>query len=109
VGLYLLLTVDARSSLREIRAAYSEAELDAARDPGPAPPVGTPEYTSWARARTTWEKARDARHHAGHRDTLAYGIFASWLGQAAFVGYLLSRTARRRLRPAGPGRASTSG
>ena len=110
VGLFLLLTVDARTELQKTRAAYSEAELASAKDPGPSPSAESPDYPGWTRARVLWESSRNERSNAGQRDVLGYVLAASWAAQAAFVAFLMLRTARRRqVRPGSPRRASTSG
>ena len=98
VALFLLLTMDARSGIREIEAAYRPDELEAAKRPGGAPEPGTPAYATWSRGVDLWEKAEAWRVHGRQVMLLRTGLVISFLILVGITGWGVNNLLRRRPR-----------
>jgi hypothetical protein len=77
--LYLFLSADARSDMTRIEAAWTPADLAAARDPGAPPHAGTPAYGPWLKRTQRWEAARVHDLDARLDDMLGGGMLVSLL------------------------------
>lgn len=109
VMLYLTLTGDARSALKQISAAYTPAQLAAARAPGPMPEPGTEAYSPWLRGYEQHAAASDHSLHARHEGLMRYGMLASFLIAVTILGSAMHRFKREQGRSQPVSRASRSG
>jgi DNA-directed RNA polymerase subunit RPC12/RpoP len=98
VGLFLLLTMDARAGVAEIEGRHSRAALEAARPPGAAPEPGTAPYTAWSRALELHESAEAWRVHARQVTLLRTGLFLSFLILVGMTAWGVFSLLRRRPR-----------
>lgn len=96
VGLFLLLTMDARAGMREIGAVYPRSEIDAARRPGVAPEPGTTAFSEWSRSVALWDKAAAYEVHARQVMLLRTGLLISFLVLLGVTGWALLGILRRR-------------
>jgi len=96
VGLYLLLTMDARAGMSEIGAVYPPSQIDAARRPGLTPEPGTPAFSEWSRSVALWDRAEAYRIHARQVMLLRTGLFVSFLVLLGVTAWALLGILRRR-------------
>lgn len=96
VGLYMLLTMDARAGIEDIRAVYSRSDLEDARRPGITPEPGTSAFTAWSRSVALWDKAEAYRVHARQVMLLRTGLFVSFLVLLGVTGWALFGILTRR-------------
>ncbi len=96
LGLYLLLTMDARSQRRSIEARYDASELRRAKQPDESPAPGTPAFKPWRRAHDLWVASEDYRRHRSHIGLLKQGFLFSFLVQLGITGWILIRVLGKR-------------
>ena len=89
LGLFMLLTMDARAGMAEIEADYTRAELMAAKTPKAAPQPGTPAFGPWSRSVALWDKAEDYRVHARQVWLLRVALLASFLIQMGIIAWIM--------------------
>ena len=95
VGVYLILTSEARSGMREIESKHSARELADAKPPGAAPGVGTAAYGAWRAKEAAHQAAHVYGKHEAHHDLVRNGILVSFFVQTAFAAWVLARIASR--------------
>ncbi len=91
LGLFLLLTRDARASMQTIQARHAVSALEDARAPKGEPRPGTPEYKTWREAKALWVDAEAWRNDRRQVGLLRGGILGSFLVQVAITGWILVR------------------
>ena len=101
LGLYVLLTRDARKSMAEIEAKHDVAALERARAPAGESQPGSPDYKAWREAKQRWVDAESWRNDRRQVTLLKGGIIGSFVVQVAITGWILIRllgNVRRRAR-----------
>nr|MDJ0522699.1 hypothetical protein [Planctomycetota bacterium] len=105
VGLYLLLTQEARSELRAIEGRHSEAALRTAKRPDAPPQPGTPDYERWRAQVELHEDAKAWEIHERHVGLLRGGFLASFLAQVGITVWILLKLLAKQRRLSGSRRA----
>ena len=103
LGLYMLLTRDARASMATLEARHEAAELERAREPSGEALPGSPEYKAWREAKARWLDAETWRSDRRQVALLRGGILVSFVVQVAITVWILLRllgSVRRRARRA---------
>jgi hypothetical protein len=98
LGLFLLLTTEARSEQSRLEARYGRDRLLDAQDPG-SQPTDAEGHRPWARARDLWEGAEAWRRHGLHRRAVRTGLVVSFLVWTGVIGILAARAGHRRRLP----------
>lgn len=91
VGLYLLLTRDARASMAEIESRHDVAALEGARPPEGEPAPGSPAYRPWREAKALWVDAQAWRTDKRQVTLLEGGVILSFVVQVAITAWVLLR------------------
>lgn len=94
LGLALVLTRGARAEVAALRARWTEAELEQARAPGPAPESLGAGYAAWMRARDLHADAQQLATRQGHVQWLQAALAVSFAVQAVAVMARLARAPR---------------
>lgn len=103
LGLYMLLTRDARASIAGIEARHDARALEAARAPAGEAQPGSEEYKAWREAKARYVDAETWRSDKRQVALLRGGIIVSFVVQVAITGWILLRllgSVRRRARRA---------
>lgn len=104
LALFLLLTMSARTDIREIEERYDEKQLAAARDPGGRPRNADPAAgREWLGRQRLWEASLKLDQRGQYVSLLGFGLLGSFLVQTGVTGVLLYRSANRRTRSRGRG------
>ena len=90
LGLFLLLTAGARSSIEEIEARYGKEALDEAVEPG-ARPGSSAEVSTWNRVQSLWEAKGRRAHSLKFVNLMRLALLGSFLVQAVGLCVLLAR------------------
>ena len=100
LGLFLLLTMSARTDIREIQERYDAADLEAALDPGSRPRnADAAQGRDWLARQRLWEASTKIEKRRQYVGLLGYGLLGSFLVQAMVTGVLLYRSTQARSRP----------
>ncbi len=91
LGLYLLLTSDARSNLAQLEARHAASALRAAKPPEGSPAPGTDAYRPWRLSKELWVDAEAWRTDRRQVDLLRAGFTGSFLVQMAITFWILIR------------------
>lgn len=93
LAVYLILTSEARASMRDIEAKHTLTELAEAKPPATAPAVGTEAYAQWRANEAAHQAAHVYEKHEAHHDLVRTAILVSFFVQSLFAGWLLARIA----------------
>ena len=91
LGLYLLLTRDARASVAAVEARHGRAALAAAEAPSGSPQPGAPDYRAWSEATALWVDAQAWEDDTRQVSLLRGGILGSFVLQVVITGWILLR------------------
>ena len=101
-GLYLLLTHDARSAVRDLERDHGVAALQTAKRPEEAPQPGTPAYGPWRLKVERFDAAQAYSRDRRHIGLLRTGFLSSFFVQVVITLWILMRVLgkQKRLRAA---------
>ncbi|MDA1195745.1 MAG: hypothetical protein O2894_11245 [Planctomycetota bacterium] len=98
VGLFYLLTREARAGLGAAEGRHLVSKLESATAPDGQPAPGTQEYSAWREANALWIDASAWRNDRRQIALMRGGTTASFVLQAAVTGWVLARVLGRRRR-----------
>ena len=94
LGLYLVLTRGDRVELERIGGTWTAAELEGAKDPGPAPESVSSERRVWSKAKERWHDAEEQSERQNRVRTMGIALGFSLAIVGGAVGLLLLRLRR---------------
>lgn len=98
VVLWQLLVAPAANAAAGLVLRHGGEALDAARDPGPPPPVEDAQFASWRTAEERYRAAAERTDHAARAATIGRAVIISGCAQVAFAAFCLARAVWRSRR-----------